>query len=49
MTPTVQHHTRTVADHSTGSVDGVKTIEALGALKLLSGGSVSLATVDHLH
>lgn len=28
---------------------GVKTIEALGALKLLSGGSANLAAVDELH
>lgn len=44
-----QSHTRTVDDHSTESVGGVKTIEALGALKLLSGGSASLAAVDDLH
>ena len=31
------------------SVGGIKTIEALGALKLLSGGSASLAAVDDLH
>jgi hypothetical protein len=44
-----QSHTRTVDDHSSESVGGVKTIEALGALKLLSGGSASLAAVDDLH
>lgn len=44
-----QNHTRTVDDHSTESVGGIKTIEALGALKLLSGGSTSLAAVDDLH
>lgn len=44
-----QSHTRSVDDHSTESVGGVKKIEALGALKLLSGGSVSLASVDDLH
>ncbi|WP_236181513.1 hypothetical protein [Pseudomonas sputi] len=44
-----QTHTRAVDDHSTESVGGVKTIEALGALKLLSGGSASLAAVDDLH
>lgn len=43
-----QSHTRTVDDHSTESVGGIKKIEALGALKLLSGGSVSLAAVDDL-
>ncbi|MDU8646209.1 MULTISPECIES: phage baseplate assembly protein V [Pseudomonas syringae group] len=44
-----QSHTRTVDDHSSESVGGVKKIEALGALKLLSGGSASLAAVDDLH
>ncbi|MBK5441014.1 hypothetical protein JFV30_30490 [Pseudomonas sp. TH32] len=44
-----QSHTRTVDDHSTESVRGIKTLEALGALKLLSGGSASLAAVDDLH
>ncbi|PMU10426.1 MULTISPECIES: phage baseplate assembly protein V [unclassified Pseudomonas] len=48
-TESFQNHTRTVDDHSTESVGGVKTIEALGALKLLSGGSASLAAVDDLH
>lgn len=43
-----QSHTRTVDNHSTETVGGVKTIEALGALKLLSGGSASLAAVDDL-
>ncbi len=44
-----QNHTKTVDDHSTESVGGVKKIEAMGALKLLSGGSASLAAVDDLH
>lgn len=44
-----QNHTRAVDDHSTESVGGVKKIEALGALKLMSGGSASLAAVDDLH
>ena len=48
-TETFQNHTRTVDDHSTESVGGIKTIEALGALKLLSGGFASLAAVDDLH
>lgn len=48
-TETFQNHTRTVDDHSTESVGGIKTIEALGALKLMSGGSASLAAVDDLH
>ena len=38
-----------VDDHSTESVGGIKTVEALGALKLLTGGSASLAAVDDLH
>ena len=38
-----------VDDHSTESVGGIKAVEALGALKLLSGGSASLAAVDDLH
>lgn len=44
-----ESHTREVDDHSTETVGGVKKIEALGALKLLSGGSASLAAVDDLH
>lgn len=44
-----QSHTRNVDDHSTETVGGIKTVEALGALKLLSGGSASLAAVDNLH
>ena len=31
------------------TVGGIKKVEALGALKLLSGGSASLAAVDDLH
>ena len=48
-TESFQSHSRTVDDHSTESVGGIKKIEALGALKLLSGGSASLAAVDDLH
>lgn len=44
-----QSHTRTVDDHSTESIGGIKTLEAMGALKLLSGGSASLVAVDDLH
>jgi hypothetical protein len=46
-----KHQTSTVEvdNHSTESVGGTKTIEALGALKLLSGGSASLAAIDDLH
>lgn len=38
-----------VANHSSETVGGTKTVQALGALKLLSGGSASLASVDDLH
>lgn len=48
-TESFQSHTRTVDDHLIESVGGIKKIEALGALKLLSGGSASLAAVDDLH
>ena len=44
-----QSHSQTVDDHSKETVGGVKTIEALGAVKLLSGGSTSVAAVDDLH
>ncbi len=44
-----QSHTQTIDDHSTETVGGVKKIEALGALKLMSGGSASLAAVGDLH
>jgi hypothetical protein len=44
-----QSHTQDVEQHSTESVGGVKKIEALGALKLLSGGTASIAAVDDLH
>ncbi|WP_039013073.1 hypothetical protein [Pseudomonas brassicacearum] len=44
-----QSHTQTIDDHSIETVGGVKKIEALGALKLMSGGSASLAAVDDLH
>jgi hypothetical protein len=44
-----QSHTVEVDDHSTESISGIKKIEALGALKMLSGGSASLAAVDDLN
>ncbi|POF99968.1 hypothetical protein [Pseudomonas putida] len=44
-----QSHAREVDGHSTEAVGGIKKIEALGALKLLSGGTASLAAVDDLH
>jgi hypothetical protein len=44
-----QSDSRIVDDHSTESVGGIKTIEALGALKLLSGGTLNAASVDDLN
>jgi len=44
-----QNHTAEVDDHSTESVGGIKKVEALGALKLLSGGSANLAALDDLN
>lgn len=44
-----QSHTQEVDDHSKEMVGGVKTLEAMGAMKLLSGGSMSVAAVDDLH
>lgn len=38
-----------VDTHSTETVGGIKKIEALGALKLLSAGSGSFAAIDDLH
>lgn len=51
LTNTERHQSSTVEvdDHSIESVGGIKTIEAIGALKLLSGGSASLAALDDLH
>ena len=51
LTNAERHQSSTVEvdDHSTESVGGTKRIEALGALKLLSGGSGSLATLDDLN
>jgi hypothetical protein len=44
-----QSHTQDVEHHSTEQVGGIKRIDALGALKLLSGGSASFASVDDMH
>lgn len=51
LTNAERHQSSTVEvdDHSTESVGGIKLIEAIGALKLLSGGSASLAALDDLH
>ena len=42
------HHT-TVAQHSTEAVAGRKLIEALGAIELLAGDDLELATLANLH
>ncbi|MBP5967009.1 hypothetical protein [Pseudomonas iridis] len=44
-----QSHDQDVEHHSTEKVGGIKRIDALGALKLLSGGTASLASVDDMH
>ena len=44
-----QSHDQGVEHHSTEKGGGIKRIDALGALKLLSGGTASLASVDDLH
>lgn len=44
-----QMNTVEVDEHSTESVGGIKTLEALGALKLLSAGSASMAALGDLH
>ncbi|NIB44762.1 hypothetical protein HBA55_34600 [Pseudomaricurvus alkylphenolicus] len=46
---TLQQQMASVAGHSTEEVGGIKTIEALGALKLLSGGHLNLSAVDNLN
>ena len=45
----VQEHYLEAKENSTEEIGGVKLIEALGALKLLSGGSLNLASVDNLN
>lgn len=44
-----QTHALDVANHSTEQVGGIKRIDALGALKLNSAGSATLAALDDLH
>jgi hypothetical protein len=44
-----QSHVQQVANHSTETVGGVKKIEALGALKLNSAGTATVAALDDLH
>ena len=44
-----QSHVQDVENHSTEEVGGIKRINALGALKLNSAGTATLAAVDDLH
>ncbi|WP_454837665.1 hypothetical protein [Pseudomonas mohnii] len=44
-----QSHVQQVEHHSTETVGGVKKIEALGALKLNSAGTATIAALDDLH
>lgn len=44
-----QSHVQDVKHHSTETVGGIKKVEALGALKLLSGGTASIAAIDDMH
>ena len=44
-----QSHIREVENHSTEEVGGIKRINALGALKLNSAGTATLAALDDMH
>jgi len=44
-----QSHIQQVEHHSTETVGGIKKIEALGALKLNSAGTATVAALDDLH
>jgi hypothetical protein len=44
-----QSHDQDVANHSTEKVGGIKRIDALGALKLNSAGTATVAALDDLH
>ena len=44
-----QSHDQDVATHSTEQVGGIKRIDALGALKLNSAGTATLAALDDMH
>jgi hypothetical protein len=44
-----QSHAQDVATHSTEKVGGIKRIDALGALKLNSAGTATLAALDDMH
>lgn len=44
-----QSHVQEVENHSTEEVGGIKRVNALGALKLNSAGTATLAAVDDMH
>ena len=44
-----QSHVQDVENHSTEKVGGIKRIDALGALKLNSAGTATLAALDDMH
>lgn len=44
-----QSHLQDVKHHSTETVGGIKKVEALGAMKHSSGGTMSLAALDDMH
>ena len=44
-----QSHVQDVKNHSTEQVGGIKRIDALGALKLNSAGTATLAALDDMH
>lgn len=45
----LQRHMMQVEEHSTEEVGGTKTIEALGAIKLLSGGVLNVSSLEALN
>ena len=44
-----QSHAQDVKHHSTETVGGIKKVEALGAMKHTSGGTMSMAALDDMH
>lgn len=44
-----QSHVQDVKHHSTETVGGIKKVEALGAMKHTSGGTMSMAALDDMH
>ncbi|WP_296059641.1 hypothetical protein [uncultured Amphritea sp.] len=45
----LQRQLITVAEHSTEEVGGIKRIEALGAIKILSGGHLNISSLENLN